>query len=168
MIKIGTDPDNKARYIKLAKNTIIASVLITLSLTLLEIPKSYFGSPIGVADEGTADITFEKIQDKDCQGREVVNIDGKSYVVTKSNAKITALGDNGVFMEVLSERQFTIENNTLENCSILKNFSECQGTFKGYFANTKYYRDSDGYIFPADLTYAEYKERKANGGGGFR
>ena len=61
MIKMGIDPDGKARYIKLARNTIIASILITLSLTLLEIPKTYFGSQIGVADEGTSDITFSKI-----------------------------------------------------------------------------------------------------------
>ena len=77
MIKMGTDPDNKARYIKLAKNTIIASVLITLSLSLLQIPKDYFGNAIGVADEGTGDVTFAKIEDKDCQNREVVNINGQ-------------------------------------------------------------------------------------------
>lgn len=69
------EPDNKAKYMKLAKHTVIASVLITLSLTLLEIPKSYFGSPIGIADENTGEVTFAKIEDKDCQGREVVNID---------------------------------------------------------------------------------------------
>ena len=44
LIKMSTEPDNKARYIKLAKNTIIASVLITISLTLLQIPKRFFWS----------------------------------------------------------------------------------------------------------------------------
>ena len=77
MIKMGVDPDGKARYIKLAKNTVIASILITLSLTLLEIPKDYFGSPIGITDEEVGEVTFAKIEDKDCQNREVVKIDGK-------------------------------------------------------------------------------------------
>lgn len=75
MIKMSVEPDNKAKYIKLAKNTVIASILITISLTLLEIPKSFFGNPVGIADEEIGDITFAKIEDKDCQGREVVNID---------------------------------------------------------------------------------------------
>ena len=43
------------KYIKLAKNTVIASILITLSLSLLEIPKSYFGTPTGIADDETRD-----------------------------------------------------------------------------------------------------------------
>ena len=42
LIKMSVEPDNKMKYIKLAKNTVIASILITLSLSLLEIPKSYF------------------------------------------------------------------------------------------------------------------------------
>ena len=33
------EPDNKAKYLKLIKNIVIASILITLSLTLLQIPK---------------------------------------------------------------------------------------------------------------------------------
>ena len=42
LIKMSIEPDNKMKYIKLAKNTIIASILITISLSILEIPKSYF------------------------------------------------------------------------------------------------------------------------------
>ena len=87
---MSVEPDNKMKYIKLAKNTVIASILITLSLSLLEIPKSYFGTPVGIADEGTSDITFAKIEDKDCQNREVVNIDGKRYVITDSNKTIAS------------------------------------------------------------------------------
>lgn len=51
-----------------------------MSLSLLEIPKSYFGTPTGIADDETSDITFAKIEDKDCQNREVVNIDGKDML----------------------------------------------------------------------------------------
>ena len=58
---MSVEPDNKMKYIKLAKNTVIASILITLSLSLLEIPKSYFGTPTGIADDETSDITFAKI-----------------------------------------------------------------------------------------------------------
>lgn len=61
IIKMGIDPDGKTRYIKLAKHTVIASILITLSLTLLEIPKDYFGSPIGIADDKVGEVTFAKI-----------------------------------------------------------------------------------------------------------
>ena len=48
----------------------------------------------GIADDETSDITFAKIEDKDCQNREVVNIDGKRYVITDSNKTIAALTDN--------------------------------------------------------------------------
>ena len=58
----------------------------------------------------------------------------------------------------------------IENISVLRLFSECQGTFKGYFADYAYYRDGDGYIFPASWSYEEYKNAKADnqneGGGG--
>ena len=94
IIKIGIDPEEKARYIKLAKHTIIACILITLSLTLLEIPKDYFGTPGGVADETISEVTFAKIEDKDCQGREVVNIDGKRFVVTDTNKKLASVSDD--------------------------------------------------------------------------
>ena len=66
MIKIAIEPDNKAKYIKLAKHTIIASILITVSLSLIDIPKKYFGSQVKIVDEGKSEITFSKIEDKDC------------------------------------------------------------------------------------------------------
>lgn len=163
MIKMGVDPDNKSRYIKLAKNTIIASVLITLSLTLLEIPKDYFGSPIGIADETTSDITFAKIEDKDCQGREVVNIDGKRYVVTDTGMKLGALTDNDS-LDNVSTMGFYDTGKVVENVSFLRLFSECQGTFKGYFADISYYRDAEGFIFPTYFTYPQYTAYKGAGG----
>lgn len=163
MIKMGVDPDNKSRYIKLAKNTIIASVLITLSLTLLEIPKDYFGSPIGIADETTSDITFAKIEDKDCQGREVVNIDGKRYVVTDTGMKLGALTDNDS-LDNVTTMGFYDTGKVVENVSFLRLFSECQGTFKGYFADISYYRDAEGFIFPTYFTYPQYTAYKGAGG----
>lgn len=105
MIKIGVDPDNKSKYIKLAKHTVIASVLITLSLSLLEIPQGYFGSPVGIADESVGEVTFGKIEDKDCQG-----------------------------------------------------------FWKGYYADIDFYRDADGFIFPTFFTYDQYKGYKGEGG----
>lgn len=61
----------------------------------------------------------------------------------------------------------------LKNVDVLRLFSECQGTFKGYFANIDYYRDQDGFIFPATYNYSQYESAKnesQNGGGsgGFR
>lgn len=158
---MGADPDNKARYIKLAKHTVIASILITLSLTLLEIPKSYFGTPIGIADEETSDITFAKIEDKDCQGREVVNIDGKRYVVTDTNKKIAALTDDESLHDAFG---LYSTGKVVENVSYLRPFNDCQGFWKGYYAEIEYYRDSDGFIFPSYFTYSQYTGYKGMGG----
>lgn len=126
MIKMGVDPDNKARYIKLAKNTVIASVLITLSLTLLQIPKDYFGNAIGVADEGTGDVTFAKIEDKDCQNRETINIDGKRYVVTDTNKKIAALTDSESLHEAFG---FIYKSKDIFNILCNWKCSDCSSIF---------------------------------------
>lgn len=156
---MSVEPDNKVKYAKLAKNTIIASILITLSLTLLQLPKDFFGTPIGIADEGIGDITFAKIEDKDCQEREIVNIDGKRYVVTDTNKKIVALTDS----EALHEAFGVYSNGKIiENVCYLRPFNDCQGFWKGYYADIKYYRDSNGYIFPSSYTYSDYINHKAN------
>ena len=167
MIKIGTDPDNKAKYLKLTKHVLIATVLITLSLSLVEIPKYYFGSTVEITDGQVADMTIGKIEDKDCQGRETVNIDGKRYVVTDTNVKLSALSDDYPFIQVyktLGGVEMNMGKYKLENCCILRLFSECQGTFKGFFADIQYYRDSEGIIFPATSTYSQYQAIKGNGG----
>ena len=155
------EPDNKAKYIKLIKNTIIASILITLSLSILQIPKEFFGETVGVADEGTADVTFAKIEDKDCQGRETVNIDGKRYVVTDTGKKIAALSENESLHEAFG---LYSADKVIENVSYLRPFNECQGFWKGYYADIEYYRDEDGFIFPASFTYSEYTAYKGQGG----
>ena len=167
MIKVGTDPDNKQKYIKLTKHVLIATVLITLSLSLVEVPKYYFGSTVEITDgQKTSEMTIGKIEDKDCQIREVVNIDGKWYVVTDIGATLTSISDKTNFLKsekMPSGIETGVGKYKLENCSILRLFSECQGTFKGYFAEIKYYRDSDGTVFPATSTYSEYlaiKEQK--------
>lgn len=159
LIKMSTEPDNKARYIKLAKNTIIASVLITISLTLLQIPKDFFGAPIGIADEGVSDITFAKIEDKDCQGREIVNIDGKRYVVTDTEKKIASLTDNESLHEAFG---LYSTDKVIENVCYLRAFNDCQGFWKGYYADIMYFRDADGYIFPSHYTYQQYIDYKTN------
>ncbi len=164
MIKIGIDPDNKAKYIKLTKHVIIATVLITISLTLIEIPKYYFGSSVEVTDGQVSDMTIGKIEDADCQGRETINIDGRRYVVTDINVKLSALKDNQAFIKVIQTSN-ELGERQLQNCSILRAFSECQGAFKGYFAEIKFFRDSDGMIFPVTTTYSEYIQMKSNGGG---
>lgn len=161
VIKMGVDPDGKARYIKLAKNTVIASILITLSLTLLEIPKDYFGSPVGIADEEVGEVTFAKIEDKDCQNREVVTINGKRYVVTDRNKKIAALTDDESLREAFG---LYSTGKVVENVCYLRPFSDCQDFWKGYYADIDYYRDSDGYIFPATFTYNQYTGYKGIGG----
>lgn len=160
---MSTEPDNKARYIKLIKNTVIASILITLSLTLLQIPKDFFGEAVGIADEGTGDITFAKIEDKDCQNREVVNIDGRRYVVTDTGEKLGALTETSKLSVVTNFGVYT-EAYTINNVSFLRPFSDCQGFWKGYFADISYYRDADGHIFSTEYSYQEYKASKGMGG----
>ncbi len=163
MIKIGTDSDNKAKYIKLIKHLIIATILIFISLTLIEIPKTFFGDTAEITGGETEKMTIGKIEDKDCDGRETVDIDGKRYVVTRTNVKLTAFTEKSIFTEYVPNRYGTgIKGDyNLENCSILKSFSECQGTFKGFFANAKYYRDADNFIFPVSYSYAEYIQSKS-------
>lgn len=172
MIKTATDVDNKAKYLKLTKHLIIATVLITLSLTLVEIPKYYFGSTVEITDGQSSNMTFGKIEDKDCQGREVVNIDGRRYVVTDTNKKIVSMSDS----EPLSEAYgINIGGNMVENISYLRPFGDCQGFWKGFYAKVEYYRDSEGCIFASNSTYAEYQAIKEqsksftdNGGDGAR
>lgn len=160
VIKMGVDPDNKAKYSKLAKNTVVASILITLSLTLLQIPKDYFGETVGIADDGISDVTFAKIEDKDCQNREVVNIDGKRYVITDKNKKIAALTDNDSLHEAFG---LYSSGKVVEDVCYLRLFNDCQGFWKGYYADIAYYRDSDGFIFPSSFTYSQYVNYKEQG-----
>ena len=132
-----------------------------MSLSLINIPKSYFGSPVGIADEGTSDITFAKIEDKDCQGREVVNINGKRYVVTDNNKEIAALTDNEPLREAFG---IYSSAKVVKNVSYLRPFNDCQDFWKGYYAKIEYYRDGDGFIFPATFTYSQYLGYKSQGG----
>ena len=167
MIKVGTDPDNKYKYIKLTKHLLIATVLITLSLTIVEIPKHYFGSSVEISDSQISDMTIGKIEDKDCQDRETVNIDGKRYVVTNRNVKLFAMGEDKPFIrstKSVSGIELGTGQYQLENCCILRSFSDCQGNFKGFFADIKYYRDADGMVFPVSSTYSEYQAMKGYGG----
>ena len=102
-------------------------------------------------------IFIANLKDRDCQNRETINIEGKWYVVTDSKQNINALEENGVFV-----RGTVKTNYSIDSVSFLRLFSECQGTFKGYFADVKYYRDNDGFIFPASYTYSEYQNAKSN------
>ncbi|MBR0491558.1 MAG: hypothetical protein IJJ82_05900 [Clostridia bacterium] len=152
------EPDSKAKYIKLAKNTIIASVLITLALTFIEIPKDYFGGTVQIADEGLGDPTFAKIEDKDAQNREVVTINGRRYVVTDTGKTITSTQSidgslkQGVGLYGASK--------TIKNVSFLRPFGDCQDFWKGFYASIDYYRDSDGFVFPSSYSYDDYINAK--------
>jgi len=134
---------------------------------LVEIPKYYFGRTVEITDGQVTGMTFDKIEDKDCQNRETVNIDGKRYVVTDTGITLYALAEDEYFLReetTTSGVHLGFGKYKLKDCSILRLFSESQGTFKGYFADIKYYRDSNGIIFPATATYAEYLSIKNQGG----
>ena len=175
MIKIATEPEMKLKYMKLTKHLLIATVLITVSLSIAEIPQHYYGRTIEIIDNSESETTIAELKDKDCQGRETINIDGKWYVVTDTNKKIGALTENDS-LDNVSTFGFYDTAKVVENVSFLRLFSECQGTFKGYFADIKYYRDQDGFIFSRDCTYSQYQNLKndshpfGEGGGsaGFR
>lgn len=163
MIKIATEPEMKAKYLKLTKHLLMATILITISLSLVEIPQFYYGSKVEIVDNKEAETTIEELKDKDCQGRETLNVDGKWYVVTDTGWTLynhygTTNGapmSNAYKLHVYS----TIG---VENVDVLRLFSKCQGTFKGYFADIDYYRDQDGFIFPASYNYDTYQNAKNN------
>lgn len=165
MIKIATEPEMKAKYLKLIKHLLIATILITVSLSLVEIPKNYYGSSIKIVDDKQVKTTIAELKDKDCQGREAINIDGKWYVVTDTGMKIGALTE-GDSLDNVTTIGFYDTGKVIENVSFLRLFSECQGTFKGYFADIVYYRDKDGLIFSRDYTYSQYQTLKASEGNG--
>lgn len=165
MIKIATEPEMKSKYLKLTKHLLMATILITVSFSLVEIPKHYYGSSVSIVDYEEAEATIEELKDKDCQGRETINIDGKWYVVTDTGMKLGALTE-GDSLDNVTTIGFYDTGKVVENVSFLRLFSECQGTFKGYFADVIYYRDQDGLIFPRDYTYSQYQSLKASQGDG--
>lgn len=163
MIKTATDPEYKSKYLKLTKHLLMATILITVSVSLVEIPKYYYGSQVSIIDNKQSQTTIAELKDKDSQGRETINIDGKWYVVTDTGMKIGALTDNDS-LDNVTTIGFYDTGKVVENVSFLRLFSECQGTFKGYFADIVYYRDSNGFIFPRNCTYIQYQALKGNCG----
>lgn len=166
MIKIAVEPEYKAKYIKYTKHLLIATIFITLSLSLIELPKHYYGSTVEIVDDAVSETTIAELKDKDCQNRETLNIDGKWYVVTDSGWNLEALTEDGAIVKKLKTAagyEYSLGKYEVNNVDVLRLFSECQGTFKGYFADFAYYRDSDGFIFPATYTYSQYINSKAEG-----
>lgn len=165
MIKIAIEPEYKARYLKLTKHLLIATILVTISVSLVEIPKYYYGSHVSIVDNEKSKTTIAELKDKDAQGRETINIDGKWYVVTDTGMKLGALTNDGALLNVTTMGLYDT-GKVIENVSFLRLFSESQGTFKGYFANIVYYKDQDGLIFPVETTYSQYQALKAGKGNG--
>ena len=159
MIKITVEPEMKAKYLKLTKHLLVATILITVSLSIVEVPKHYYGDKIAIIDEKESTATIEELKDRDCQGRETINVDGKWYVVTDTGMKIAGISDNDSLDDVTTVG-FYDTGKVVENISFLRLFSECQGTFKGYFAEVHYYRDESGMIFSRDTTYPQYQQMK--------
>ena len=161
MVKIAVEPEMKSKYLKLTKHLLMATILITVSLSLVEIPKHYYGSTVSIVENKEAETTIAELKDKDCQGRETINVDGKWYVVTDTGMKIGALTENDSLDNVTTVG-FYDTGKVVENVSFLRLFSESQGTFKGYFADIVFYRDQDGLIFSRDTTYSQYQALKAS------
>lgn len=164
MIKIAIEPEMKSKYLKLTKHLLIATVLITVSLSLVEIPKHYYGSTITIVDNKESQTTIAELKDKDCQDRECVNIDGKWYVVTDTNKTLyNYYGMVDSALPMSSGYKLNVYSTVaLKNVDVLRLFSKCQGTFKGYFADIEYYRDEDGFIFSAEYNYSQYEDAKNN------
>lgn len=164
MIKITVEPEMKAKYLKLIKHLLIATVFITISLSIVDIPKHYYGSKIAIVDEEQSATTIEELKDKDCQGRETLNVDGKWYVVTDTNWTLyNYYGMADSIMPMSNGYKLHVYSTVaLKKVDVLRLFSKCQGTFKGYFADIEYYRDEDGFIFSADYNYSQYEDAKNN------
>ena len=67
MIKIAVEPEMKAKYLKLTKHLLVATIVITVSLNLVEIPKHYYGEKIAIVYEKKSNTTIEELKDKDCK-----------------------------------------------------------------------------------------------------
>lgn len=169
MVKMTTEPENKLKYIKLSKHLLIATIFITLALSLIEIPKNYYGNNVEIVESQLTETTIEKIKDKDCQGRECVYIDQRWFVVTDENVKIVTTNEKQFYIYTEPKNMYGIEvepekyldtYHELNNVDALRLFSECQGNFKGYFSEIHYYREEDGFIFPAWYTYEQYTNAK--------
>ena len=159
MLKMVTEPEYKERYVKLTKHLLIATILITVSLSFIDLPKQYYGSKVEIVDDIKAETTIKELKDKDCQNRETLNVDGRWYVVTDRGMKIAGLTDNDS-LDNVTYVGFYSTGKVIENVCFLRSFSDCQGITKGCFADIKYYRDSDGLIFPRDYTYPQYLNYK--------
>lgn len=161
MVKMVVEPENKLKYIKLSKHLLVASVFITLALSLVELPKNYYGSKIEIVDPKIAEPTIEKIRDDDCQGRECVYVENRWCVVTDRDVSIRFYGELTLCDKFGTYTNYeNLPYEELGNVDVLRRFSECQGFFKGYYADILYYRDSDDFIFPADYNYEQYTNAK--------
>lgn len=164
MIKIVTEPEYKAKYLKVTKHLLMATILITVSLSLIDIPKRYYGDEIEIVDSQESETTIAELKDKDCQDREVINVDGKWYVVTDRGWKLYKYygqDDSAMSHAYMLNVYSTV---AVENVDALRLFSKCQGNTKGFFADIDYYRDSDGFIFPSNYSYSSYINAKTNNG----
>lgn len=163
MIKIAIEPEYKAKYLKLIKHLLMSVIFITISLSLVEIPKHYYGSTVEIVGEERSATTIAELKDKDCQGRETININGKWYVVTDTGWTLYNYCGQTNSLAMSHAYQLNIYSTVaLRNVDVLRSFSECQGTFKGYFADIVYYRDQDGMIFSRDTTYQQYQALKTS------
>lgn len=159
VLKMVIDPENRQKYIKLNKNLIIATVLVTLALSLTQIPKGYFGDTVKITDDVLADMTFEKIVDKDVQGREVLEVNGQWYVVTDTDKSVIGMhGYTDMITTVIVvnlQQDGKLDKTDIMGSGVdyLRLFSKCQGTFKGYFATIEYLRlQNDEIIKVSDYT----------------
>ncbi len=159
MLKMATEPEYKEKYIKLTKHLLMATILITVSMSLIDLPKQYYGSKVEIVDDIKTETTIKELKDKDCQNRETINVNGRWYVVTDRGMKIAGLTDNDS-LDNVTYVGFYSTGKVVENVCFLRPFSDCQGVTKGLFADIRYYRDSDGLIFSRDCTYPQYQNLK--------
>ena len=57
MLKMATEPEYKEKYIKLTKHLLMATILITVSMSLIDLPKQYYGSKVGWCPEASGNRT---------------------------------------------------------------------------------------------------------------
>lgn len=104
MIKIAIEPEAKSKYLKLTKHLLMATIFITVSLSLVEIPKNYYGSSVSIVDNVQSETTIAELKDKDCQNRECVNVDGRCFVKEVESGEWYLLNEN-IFNAEIKEHQ---------------------------------------------------------------
>lgn len=125
-------------------HALIFMVLVIVIFPIKDLVIIYFGDDVGVGEIEAVDPVFAKVTDKDCQDRETIRLDGKYYVVTdtdKYSSQIDSWNANyGTLLESYLFQSGQVSSMTGNKFDFIRPFDDCQGWFKGFYADVVYVR----------------------------